>query len=248
MEVHHHPDVHKKDKHFREYILEFLMIFLAVSLGFISENLREHLTDRAKEKEYIERFIHNLETDTANLRSVANFDTRQVGGIDSFLMLAHAPMTVNENRKNFYGLFIRYLSMSAVFTSQDITLQQLKSTGDYRLIIRDHVADSLAEYDADVQGIYQQSGYYRKYYDEILALWDQEVDMTVFSDTAFFRNNRFTDKPLPFVNDPARLRQLFNKAWDFRNITDYYGKNMIIPELRKATGLIVFLKKEYHLA
>lgn len=27
MEVHHHPDLHHKRKHFREYLLEFLMIF-----------------------------------------------------------------------------------------------------------------------------------------------------------------------------------------------------------------------------
>ncbi len=32
MEVHHHPQVEKKN--FKEYFLEFLMIFLAVTLGF----------------------------------------------------------------------------------------------------------------------------------------------------------------------------------------------------------------------
>ena len=40
MEVHHHPQVEKKN--FREYFLEFLMIFLAVTMGFlqrISENI-----------------------------------------------------------------------------------------------------------------------------------------------------------------------------------------------------------------
>ena len=34
MEVHHHPNVEKKN--FKEYFLEFLMIFLAVTLGFTS--------------------------------------------------------------------------------------------------------------------------------------------------------------------------------------------------------------------
>jgi hypothetical protein len=48
MEVHHHPDIHHKPKKWKEYFLEFLMIFLAVTLGFIAENLREHLTERAK--------------------------------------------------------------------------------------------------------------------------------------------------------------------------------------------------------
>jgi hypothetical protein len=36
MEVHHHPNVEKKG--YKEYFLEFLMIFLAVTMGFIAEN------------------------------------------------------------------------------------------------------------------------------------------------------------------------------------------------------------------
>jgi len=48
MEVHHHPTVEKKN--FKEYFLEFLMIFLAVTLGFFAESYREHLVDIKKEK------------------------------------------------------------------------------------------------------------------------------------------------------------------------------------------------------
>ncbi|MFX9061656.1 hypothetical protein ABTN34_17710 [Acinetobacter baumannii] len=43
MEVHHHPHAGKKS--FKEYILEGIMIFIAVSMGFIAENIREHITD-----------------------------------------------------------------------------------------------------------------------------------------------------------------------------------------------------------
>ena len=40
MEVHHHPEVEKKG--FKEYILEGLMIFLAVMMGFFAESIREN--------------------------------------------------------------------------------------------------------------------------------------------------------------------------------------------------------------
>src|ERR1700733_12146647 len=46
MEVHHHPEVEKKG--FKEYILEGLMIFLAVTMGFFAENLRETISDNQK--------------------------------------------------------------------------------------------------------------------------------------------------------------------------------------------------------
>ena len=36
MEVHHHPDIPREKKHWKEYFLEFIMIFLAVTLGFFA--------------------------------------------------------------------------------------------------------------------------------------------------------------------------------------------------------------------
>ncbi len=101
MEVHHHPDLHHKNKHFKEYFLEFIMIFLAVTMGFIAENLREYFTNRSKEKEYITGFIRNVETDTAELQLVLTSDRKQVKGIDSFLLLAHVSLADDANRKNF---------------------------------------------------------------------------------------------------------------------------------------------------
>ena len=41
MEVHHHPHV-RHSKRWKDYLFEFLMLFLAVSAGFFVENQREH--------------------------------------------------------------------------------------------------------------------------------------------------------------------------------------------------------------
>lgn len=54
MEVHHHPHVEKKG--IKEYFLEFLMIFLAVTLGFFAENVREHFDEEKTTKQYLEDF------------------------------------------------------------------------------------------------------------------------------------------------------------------------------------------------
>jgi len=58
MEVHHHPHVEKK--RFKEYFLEFLMIFLAVTLGFFAENIREHYTEKNNAREYLESYRNEL--------------------------------------------------------------------------------------------------------------------------------------------------------------------------------------------
>ncbi len=248
MEVHHHTDLQHKKKHFTEYFLEFLMIFLAVTLGFLAENLREHITNHAKEKEYIRGFIRNVKDDTAVLKYVIYFDSVQVSKIDIFLRLRHADMTLDSNRKNFYFLSWNTFYNSVSFTSNNATLQQLKSTGDYRLIKKDHVSDSLSKYDTDIQGISSQSNYYRDYFKDILSRLDELTDMSLYSDTAYMKNGKFTHKTTPELNaDNKQLRTFFNKVFDFRVITSSYASNYLKPQLENATRLITFLKKEYGL-
>ena len=248
MEVHHHPDIHHKPKKWKEYFLEFLMIFLAVTLGFFAENIREHITNRAKEKQYIVGFISNVKDDTANLRSVIEIDEQQVTGIDSMLKLAHVNMDIDSNRKSFYNIAIHHFYSSAPFKSNDITLQQLKNTGDYRLIEKGHVVDSLTKYDADIHGIYDQGIYYDAYYKDIINRLDELVDMTIFADTSFERNGTLHGKEFPGLRDDnGKLRTLFNKIFDFKMVAYSYVEHYLKPQLKNANNLIAYLRKEYHI-
>jgi hypothetical protein len=246
MEVHHHPDVHHKPKKWKEYFLEFLMIFLAVSLGFIAENLREHLTERAKEKQYIEGFIRNLKDDTARLRHVIKNDRQQAKGVDSLLRLSHLNMTIDSNRKSFYYFVTGYCYNSAVFKSNDATLQQLKSTGDYRLIEKDHVADSLTKYDADTHAVYGQGEFYEIYYKEILSRLDELTDMTVLGDTSFIKGGILMNRTFPQLRaENGKLITFFNKILVFKLITSSYVENDLVPQLENSKRLIGFLKNKY---
>ena len=67
MEVHKHPHHVMHKKKWLEYLLEFFMLFLAVFLGFIAENIRESSVERRQEMEYIHSMINDLKTDTSKL-------------------------------------------------------------------------------------------------------------------------------------------------------------------------------------
>ena len=58
MEVHHHPHVEKKN--FKQYFLEFLMIFLAITPGFIAENIQECFADKAHEQTFHYIIVWNV--------------------------------------------------------------------------------------------------------------------------------------------------------------------------------------------
>ena len=52
MEVHHpHHPTHKKK--WSEYIIEFVMLFTAVTLGFFAENIIEGIAENQKKKELL---------------------------------------------------------------------------------------------------------------------------------------------------------------------------------------------------
>src|SRR5580693_3122253 len=85
MEVHHHPQVEKKT--FKEYFLEFLMIFLAVSMGFFAESLREKISDGKQVDEYVHSMVSDLKND---LGMYEMFDSLNLGYckmIDSVFLL-----------------------------------------------------------------------------------------------------------------------------------------------------------------
>src|ERR1041385_4186057 len=63
MEVHKHPHHVTHKKKWGEYLLEFFMLFLAVFLGFIAENVREHQVEREREKELAVSFYNELKSD-----------------------------------------------------------------------------------------------------------------------------------------------------------------------------------------
>lgn len=64
MEVHHHTHHPRK---FKEYLQEFLMLFFAVSLGFMSEYYLEYRAERHKEHDYINSMALDLKSDSVEM-------------------------------------------------------------------------------------------------------------------------------------------------------------------------------------
>jgi hypothetical protein len=147
MEVHHHPDVHHKSKHFKEYFLEFLMIFLAVTMGFFAENIREHFVNKEKEKQYIISFYDDLSNDETKLPwLIRAIRYQQILPADSLPgLLTNAATTTRANDiYRFLRTITRQQNISVFVTTR--TIEQLKNAGEMRLISNKQISDSLVDY------------------------------------------------------------------------------------------------------
>jgi hypothetical protein len=146
MEVHHHPDLHHKKKNFKEYFFEFLMIFLAVTLGFIAENIREKITEHHRAKIYAAEMVNDLVSDTIQLRRYINYMTNADHNVDTLFQLlsAHEPKEIPSGKLYWYGLFA---GASESFVPNDATFQQMKSSGSLSYFTHSSIAKKVAEYD-----------------------------------------------------------------------------------------------------
>src|ERR1700755_1904128 len=125
MEVHKHPHHVTHKKKWGEYVLEFLMLFLAVFLGFVAENIRESTVEHEHAKEYANLLIGDLSTDTVQLSTATRVMNLIITAGDSLGNLLSKDAKLTRGGKLY---LYEYLSSRRWnFISRDATIQQLKS-------------------------------------------------------------------------------------------------------------------------
>lgn len=242
MEVHHHPEVEKKK--FKDYLLEGLMIFIAVTLGFFAESLREHMNGTEKEKEYIISLIHNLEQDKLDIGNTIQENQKKLAGLDSLLSLASKEVASPVNKQLLYK-YSGLVSFYSSFSSNDATMIQLKNAGGLQYIKHEHIADSIARYDEVIRSINAAEVPYANAIDNAINAMSELISFRIWKDTTYFKNNSFTGKDLPLLNnDIKKIDLFFNKIFLERGWTQNYLNNLQ-EKLPYTIRLTELLKKEY---
>ncbi|HWD89875.1 MAG TPA: hypothetical protein VG367_17205 [Mucilaginibacter sp.] len=144
MEVHHHPEIEKKG--FKEYLLEGLMIFIAVMMGFFAESLREHISERNRAGEYAVGLLNDLKADTANLHGFIRYFTTANANVDSLMNLLsdHDPKQVPPGKLYWYGL---WGGATRSFIPHKATLLEMESSGSLRFFATPGFKRKLEYYD-----------------------------------------------------------------------------------------------------
>src|ERR1035438_6952848 len=99
MEVHHHPQLDHKPKPWKEYLLEGLMIFIAVMLGFIAENIREDITNSEHVRQLRSQMVQDLKTDTIRLDDIIANEKRMLRSNDTLFSLLQEPLEKLDTKK-----------------------------------------------------------------------------------------------------------------------------------------------------
>src|SRR6187431_739872 len=93
MEVHAHS--HTERKKWTHYLWEFLVLFLAVTLGFFVENQREHYIEHQREKDFVRSLFNDIKADTVNITKIINARSTKERMLDSLLFMMNSPRPVD---------------------------------------------------------------------------------------------------------------------------------------------------------
>lgn len=234
-----------KGKKLKDYLQEGLMIFVAVVMGFLAENVREGISNREKEGQYMRSYIKNLEQDSIMLARNISDNNRKIIYLDSLISFSRKDMSTAPNRVAFYYISIHTIGYYSEFSNNDATFLQLTYSGGLRLIKKDHVADSIAEYAARLKNIYGAESLYTKATEAATMAAHEVLDFTIVYDSLYFKMDRPTGVFIPLISeDKQKMKLLYNKISFERLATqNYVGElNSLQPFL---AGFITYLRERY---
>jgi hypothetical protein len=249
MEVHKHPHQVMHKKTFGGYLLEFFMLFLAVFLGFIAENTREHIVERQREKEYMASLLSDLSSDTASINYGLPRKAGKILAIDSMFRF----FISNKDASAIPGRLFKTLRRTTWDQRIDrntIIISQLKNAGNMRLVHKKNVADSIAAYDMlwiicdlyrDAYSSYSEQS---NHYANKMVNPDDMLPYYLTNTTQAIVNN--IPDSLVIHIDRSELKQQLN--FMMQQKVSIYQQLALYERLRaSAERLISLIRKEYRL-
>ena len=162
MEVHHHS--HSQRKKWTHYFWEFLMLFLAVSLGFYAENTREIILHKKEVKTQLNSMLSDLQSDITLFDSVTNRNSHGSQMADSLVELLRSDIT---NTTEIYFAARTVTANLGYYYTNSKSFDQLKAAGLLRYINNKELLDSIGSYYASFQWLTNQIDLLRLKMDEI---------------------------------------------------------------------------------
>jgi hypothetical protein len=242
MEVHHHPDLHHQKKPWKEYLLEGLMIFIAVMMGFIAENIREDITNNQHAHELTAQLVADLKADTSHLDKVIDEQTKIRQANDSLITFLQQPLATADLNQ-IQRLIITSHNLWA-FHPAGGAIGAIKNELHLKQFAHSQLISHIADYEGNIDLLHTAQDIYLQYQHNMLDVFLREH----FTPGNLFA--AFDHKPLP----DAQMRNL-TQAGLTQLAVDMVLVRVVSDEIVRddksvkeyAVKLLNYTTSEYHL-
>jgi len=256
MEVHKHPHHVTHKKKWGEYFLEFLMLFLAVFLGFVAENIREHKVENDRAKEYALSLVQDLQNDTTAINVQVKSGNIYIAITDSLLNLSNSRLEGRNAAK--FSFYTRFMYWTAPLYWNRVTFEQLKSSGSLRYFKNYQLLQKLTKYNEMVNEIDGEFGAIGVRGNMLLNQINEIIEPEIHHDLSRYillaLDTMSKETKESFFS--AKIESMENKRGEIRemlNMVVVQQRNLRFNDTRLqrakdlANELIRELRKEYHL-
>jgi len=256
MEVHHHPEIEKKG--LKEYVLEGLMIFLAVTMGFFAETIRENIAESQHAKDLAKSLYQEMYADSVNMQAKLKLHLQKENEMEYFRRYV-SDSSLTKLSPRFYPAFTwgYILTTSVLFEPNDGILNQLRNSGTLRYFRGVSLQNSVSRISVVIANIRERNSQELRFVDQFCRpfmlkhydfKWEDEyTKYGKLSITQAVMQNNFKAKVLPVIkhlND-------FNRE-DAEGVTAYYllitrnsRQIFYTPYVEANHRLLEALRKEY---
>ena len=241
MEVHHHS--HTARKKWTHYFWEFLMLFLAVTLGFLVENQREHYIEYQRAKEYARSMYDDLKKDTLFQLRLTEDIQAHLNSFDTVNTLFGQTPSVSNQR-----LIAAVLPQRTTYTVRLIstTFNQMKSSGTLRYFTKTELSKSIASYYDFYHAFINKS---LDYIDDFFTNNIQQfmLDHFDYNESDYFTDTLKVKNPVYLDHSPKTDLLLRNRMILFCSLMKFTINDPVRFTRQKAIDLMHQLKREYHM-
>jgi hypothetical protein len=164
MEVHHHPQLDHSPKPIKEYLLEGFMIFIAVMMGFIAENIREYIDNNEQVKHLTSQLVQDLKADTVQLNYIYHEEDSIKRYNDTLINMLQQPLARIDTRRlqkmvaNSHSMWLFHPSAGAIAAIKtQVHLKQFSNSRIIGLFAQYDRHTELVHTDQDVNLQYQRT-------------------------------------------------------------------------------------------
>jgi hypothetical protein len=246
MEVHHHGH-HEGKKNWKSYFWEFLMLFLAVFCGFLAEYQLEHKIEKDREVQYIRSLYEDLKENDKQFGQEIISQQNRIDMMDSMITMLNYPAQIRGKEGLLY-YFARLSPRLRTLTVNNRTFEQLKNSGNFRLIRNIETSNRIMAYYENIQLIRQIEELYFGEFDHYKPIASRIFDPAIFTAMEMKNGDIIrTDQNPPLQSyDPSLVKQLSIFAV-YMNGSGRGIIGQVIKLKSKCEEMMNYLREKYHL-
>jgi hypothetical protein len=230
------------------------MLFLAVFLGFVAENIREHVVEYDRSKEYAISLVQDLANDTTEILDVIREDKIVLICFDSISAITQRVI----KNHSVPGSFYYYSALGTIAPGvswNNSTLTQITQSGNLRYFRNPEVLKKISSYYTNSDYISALNRTDKNYRDKSIELRNKILNNLLFKQYISYNISSWLNVPdsimkkqLPIQSYDSEILNEFANSLETRKLPLSFCHNNAYPDaLKTAKELIELLKLEYGL-